>query len=838
MTAVASPQAQLFDRLIAQGKDAEPWAYLVLAACDGEPGLARYLDDGVEPARPKKPAAKARGKAARDGEVPEAPRAYLEEIGVRGFRGIGPERALTLRPGPGLTLVIGRNGSGKSSFAEAIEVLLTGTSVRWSDKGSRFWKEGWRNLHDGVSPQVRSRLVVEGVGQVELARSWADGQDVEESTTQVSAVGARKLTDLATLGWESAVEDFRPFMSHSELASRFDEGPTVLYRALLKGLGLEAFEGIRECLARAQSARRKQKSEAKDLAKLLVEEVKRVQAATPDERLAETIALLSAKEFDLDRLGALATGTSADQASLIALLGLAAREKGPDVAIAAQTAEGLRFAAKAMRDLAQQEAGRAAELAALLQSALTLTDKTGDAACPVCDTPDVIDAAWRERTAAEVTRLRDAAKALQDAQRLQRELERGAQALCGAPPVWLADPRLDDAVAGRAREAWQAWRDGQRIEDADALAKHLDQRAAPLVEALAGLAAWAEREIAARQDVWQPIAQKLGPWVEAARAANRGQQQLADLKRAEDWVKQAIDELRNERFQPIAAKARENWALMRLQSNVDLTAIELEGTGKAQSVGLRVTVDGKPAGALGVMSQGELNSLALSLFLPRASLPVSPFGFVIVDDPVQAMDPARVEGLARVLDQTAKIRQVVVFTHDTRLFEAVKRLQIEAETWEVMRRGNSVIELKKRRESVDAYLEDARALMKNFEKGEIPEGIVLRVVPGLCRDAVEAACVEVVRRRRLKAGEAHADVEALVESAQTFNKLLALALFDDADRAGEVGKTIRNKWGVEGEEVYKGAQTGAHGQFEGDLERFVSRTGSFTGNVRKLERGL
>ena len=49
MTAVATPQAQLFDRLIAQGKDAEPWSYLVLSACEGEQGLARYLDDGVEP---------------------------------------------------------------------------------------------------------------------------------------------------------------------------------------------------------------------------------------------------------------------------------------------------------------------------------------------------------------------------------------------------------------------------------------------------------------------------------------------------------------------------------------------------------------------------------------------------------------------------------------------------------------------------------------------------------------------------------------------------------------------------------------------------------------------
>ena len=261
-----------------------------------------------------------------------------------------------------MTLVIGRNGSGKSSFAEALEVLLTGTSVRWSDKGSRFWKEGWRNLHDGVEPLVRARLVAEGIGQVELTRSWSGDQEVDDGTTVATGAG-KKLTDLAGLGWESAVQDFRPFMSHSELASRFEDGPSVLYRALLKGLGLEAFEGIRECLAKAQAARRKQKSEAKDTAKLLIEDAKRIQAVTPDERIAETITLLGAKDFDLDRLGALATGTNTDQASLLSLLAQVAREKGPDGAVATQTAEGLRFAAKAMRELAAQEAGRSAEVA-------------------------------------------------------------------------------------------------------------------------------------------------------------------------------------------------------------------------------------------------------------------------------------------------------------------------------------------------------------------------------------------------------------------------------------------------------------------------------------------
>jgi DNA-binding PucR family transcriptional regulator len=71
------------------------------------------------------------------------------------------------------------------------------------------------------------------------------------------------------------------------------------------------------------------------------------------------------------------------------------------------------------------------------------------------------------------------------------------------------------------------------------------------------------------------------------------------------------------------------------------------------------------------MSQGELHSLALSLFFPRATLDESPFRFVVIDDPVQSMDPSKVDGLARVLERAGKQRQVIVFTHDDRLPEAL-----------------------------------------------------------------------------------------------------------------------------------------------------------------------
>ena len=90
----------------------------------------------------------ARPAAARPrrGRPPAPSGAFLQSIAVEGFRGIGPARTLELRPGPGLTLVVGRNGSGKSSFAEAFEVLLTGDSLRFKERAA-VWREGWRNLH-------------------------------------------------------------------------------------------------------------------------------------------------------------------------------------------------------------------------------------------------------------------------------------------------------------------------------------------------------------------------------------------------------------------------------------------------------------------------------------------------------------------------------------------------------------------------------------------------------------------------------------------------------------------------------------------------------------------
>ncbi len=281
-------------------------------------------------------------------------------------------------------------------------------------------------------------------------------------------------------------------------------------------------------------------------------------------------------------------------------------------------------------------------------------------------------------------------------------------------------------------------------------------------------------------------------------------------------------------MRPLGDKAREIWAQLRQESNVDLGTIRLTGSGPRRQVDVKVTVDGSPSAALGVMSQGEVNALALSIFLPRATLTASPFRFLIIDDPVQAMDPAKVEGLAKVMEEVSRSRQVLVFTHDDPLPEAVRRLGIPARIHEVARRPGSVVEIRAALTPVERSLQDALALCADEA---LPETVAARVVPGLCRLAVEAAFTEVIRRKQLQAGERHTVVEARIEAADTLTKRAALAMFGDASKGGEVLRRL-NAWHSSVADTYQAVNKGAHIGHRGPLRPLVTQTRQLTNAIR------
>jgi energy-coupling factor transporter ATP-binding protein EcfA2 len=802
---------ELHDRVLTRlDTDAgdQPWGLCVVAALDGQERLDGYLDDATPVCRPKPSA------TAGTNERVEPPGVYVAAITVEGFRGIGAPATIPFHPGPGLTLIVGRNGSGKSSFAEGLEFLLTGRNYRW-EKRAKAWVEGWRNLHH---PQVslKAELLVEGRGLVTVVRTWT-GEALGANEAMVHRAGSSP-QPLASLGWTEPLVTFRPFLSYNELGSLLEEGPSKLYDALSSVLGLEELVAVQTILTNARKDRQNRIENAREQATALKDTIEAAAAQESDQRLKTAAVALTWPAWDLPALKGLLGGDTGDASFDLAVLRQLQSLATPDTHSVADLVTRLRAADRACDEFAGTNAEQSRERAQLLQEALAFHAKHRGAECPVCGTDKVLTERWRASTERAIKALRKEASACEAVETRRKDTVRDALRVVTAPPPLLAQAvPLGLKTLAAARRQWSAWAHARDLESAAALADHLEAHVLEFSEAVEALKEHAEAEARRREDVWRPIASEIGEWLPAARSALRAHARMGELKAAESWWKEASGSIRDERFAPIASRALKVWNELRLQSSVNLGNIGLEGTAQRRRVTLAVNVDGTPAEALGVMSQGELHSLALSLFLPRATLPESPFRFIAIDDPVQSMDPARVEGLARVLADAATTRQVLVFTHDDRLPEAARRLGIAATVFGVTRRADSVVEVRKTTDPITGHIEDARALALTQE---LPPEVAGRVVPGFCRAALEAACIDVTRRRRLRRGELHEDVEQLITKNPKVYPLMALALFDDPQKTNEVLPRLKRKgqWAVD---AFKACQAGAHEAHEGDLRNLI-----------------
>lgn len=801
----------MLDLVVERGID-DHAADLLLASLGGPEQLEAALA-GERPARPKSEPAQGGGTA---------PGAFLASIEATGFRGIGPTARLELTPGPGLTVVVGRNGSGKSSFAEALEVVLTGDSWRWRNK-SAVWKQGWRNLHVPTGAKVEATFVVEGAtGPTTVTREWPDdASDTTGADTSVQPHGQRK-TDLAGYGWAQAIDLFRPMLSHPELAAVVDT-PSSLFDALSSVLGIDELAAAAELLRRTRLELEKPLKESKkDLKDRLIPEL----SASDDERAVRCLEALSGRTWDLTVAEATVSGLddavpATDYLDRLSLLAVRTSEE------VEEAAEGVAKAVSTVAEQTDTEAGRSRRMIDLLQTALDEHAEHGDSPCPVCGVGSM-DAAWRSQAEAQLADLRSRSGAYDQATaELKRAVARARALISPVPDVLVEVGEVDVAPARAAWEKWMAAPD----EPGDLVA-HLRSTHAPLVAATDAVRAEATQRRAEIEDAWRPLALRVGVWINAARQALAADEQVGHLRAAEAGIGEITVELRTNRFEPISRQAIELWESMRLQSNVELTGVELVGKGTQRRVDLSVSVDGAEGAALSVVSQGEVNCLALSLFFPRVMLPESPFRFIVIDDPVQAMDPARVDGLARVLAQVAETRQLVVFTHDDRLPASLLYLNLPHKVLAVNRRKGSEVQVTDRIDPVNQYFIDARAVAKD-EK--LPEVVASRVVPGFCRSGIEAACIEAVRRRRLSRGDPHVAIELAVDAAQTTMQKAALALFDNTDEGGRVLTEINRQWGKDAADAFQDARQGAHKGFKGSLMNLIGEAQSLAAKLRAFE---
>jgi hypothetical protein len=588
-----------------------------------------------------------------------------------------------------------------------------------------------------------------------------------------------------------------------------------MHDALQAILGLDVLTDAERALAEERRAAEAESKAAKQELPVLLARLK----AHPDDRARSAEKALAGKTWDLPVLAALAVGDDAapdERSSLLRQVASITLPSAQDVAAAVSR---LAMARSAVAALTGTPAADARRLVGLLTAAAEHQRTHAGEPCPVCGGRP-LDEEWALSAAAQISDLTAQAEGADAAHAEQAAAVGAVDRIVPSKPAFLeADfgGELDPAGVIAAWEGWQA--------------ESSEPAFGALLAAVTALSDQATTALRVRAEAWRPVAADLAAWVQRAEAGQAATVRVNELRKAIDWLRATGKDVRNARLAPFARTSAEVWETLRQESNVELGPITLAGAGPQRRVTLDVTVDGVPGAALSVMSQGELHALGLALFLPRATAADSPFGFLVIDDPVQAMDPAKVDGLARVLSSVAATRQVVVFTHDDRLPAALRQLQLPATVLAVTRHERSVVTIRPVSDPVKRYLDDARAMAKTEA---LSEGVRAVAVAGLCRGAIEAACADVARSRLLGAGVPHAIVEQSLDRAlHSVQDMVALALFGDTSRAGDVPAELRTRGGPPSVNAFWDAKKGVHDPRNGDLKRFIDDTERLTKVLRQ-----
>jgi recombinational DNA repair ATPase RecF len=735
---------------------------------------------------------------------------FLQRLSVTGFRGIGPRADLELDPKPGLTVVVGRNGSGKSSLAEALELMLTDHNHRWAER-SKVWREGWRNLHAPTGTRIEATFALAGTRDtVVVRRKWADDvAAVEEATASVLGVDGFD-TSLDAIGWSEPLRQMRPFLPYTELGSMFDK-PKAIYDSLAPILGIDELEdalrGLRQRRLEAEKAERSLKARRA----ALQEEAERASGA----RSQQLATLLKRRSVDLAAVEAVLDSDDFDDAALTARRRLALEEIPGDEAARALLDEHA-SAAATLKRLALSSSARERELADLVEAAIKYRSVQLEERCPVCGTEAVLDERWVDEAGTRVVALRRHAGELEAAEAAVSHASSAVAALI-APLKTLGTRAeacdLDTAAFDTAWRRWEtAWSDRDR--DETALKPALDG----LLLAARSLRDAAKAQQESDDAEWRPLADAVTTWRADASAHASGPQAVS-LRQAERALAEIVSGVRSARMAPIADGARETWEQLRQQSNVTFHDIGLTRAGDLRTARIDVRVDGSDTPALAVLSQGELNALALSIFLPRATLNSSPFRFAVIDDPVQAMDPAKVDGLAQVLHRHGATRQIVVFTHDTRLPEALVRLGLDAQIVEVHRDLRSAVRLRPGRDQIQRCCDDARVVARD---DGLDWAVRARISLALCRSALEAGAARGIWRRRLRDGYAHDAIEAEIARCLTTNDRIGAVFASAPGERPNALACVKRTFGASAVEVVQATKHASHGRIDESIDLDVT----------------
>ena len=650
-------------------------------------------------------------------------------VEIEGFRGFNRRQRINLDASA--LIVVGPNGTGKTSFFDAIQWLLLGSLERLERWRVRRNDEHIVNSYRGSEPAVvEAELEIQGrrihlrrqgrydVGLLEWEADGvaARGDDAERKLSD--ALGARAGQDIRGLLMTSAL------LQQDVVREVLEDKPAERYRHLAALLGLDelgtfeaeakkradrlssagkkAREELRDAEARVEQLRARLTSQERDMRlpgdvqaararvieRLTSEEatvrVSPLPTASADAALAQQqaetlgrqLAELVRRAHDVEARRPRATPPDATE--------LAAREQS--VAAARAVVEQAEREVAVARERLAEATARSSQLVALAAQAIDLLSDT----CPVCgqdiEQHDVRQHLERRIEGAEEGNL----NALrQDAARRETELTTATTALKGNE----AELAPLAAAADRAKELEH---DEQRWRDSMAAVAPPESAALELVELEAihaGDVPALERTVQALRVVWAGLgdlaavlrsdlgdAQLLQTRSQLRRAeeavpllrqaAQLASKQEEDGKTVHSAATRAVTAVTEKRFRRLAPTVQDIY--WRLDPHPSFTTLDFDldvyrSRGIASPV-VRDTAESVTADPLLVFSSSQANVTALSYFLALGwAAGHHAVPFVLLDDPLQSMDDVNTLGFADLCRHIRRHRQLVVSTHEARL---------------------------------------------------------------------------------------------------------------------------------------------------------------------------
>lgn len=585
----------------------------------------------------------------------------LRKLEVEGLRGAGKRFSLSLPEG-GL-FVFGENGLGKTTIADAIELLLSGEIPGYKREGCSLSAA----IHLDAERAIVDAELRDSGQQLRRALPGDQAGDLEEVT------GGK--------GHPVEVPEL-PLLRHSTVRNFVSQTSGEKRKALLELLGLLPLSGFRDTLKAAAN-------DAKD-ARKAAEGLQSDETAVL-ERLHEGTTPLGKAEELREAAG---LQTPITQESELA-------ELEPEVPAGQPNRfEPLNGLARAVEGMGEDPAAgwnalvtdhslRTSEaLAALIEQGQAVLEDWEENACPLCGVEQDLEAlggslAQRAKALAEVRAAVDARKGRLSTRLAEiLSLEGALEAVLAVPPEdgWLRQDELK-ALADALKQNRAALRTARdQLELAPAIEIAIDLEAA-----------LAELRDAADKAQSSPQAAALHKLAELSGQFRRVRDKSAATKlerQREGAIKTLLDGADAE------VKAAIEAALDDLADLVDryFTTLmndpiysEIKLTYQAKRSGqveFSVVFDGRESLSppQRIMSESQLNALGLALFLARAKREEQPWRTLVLDDVVNSFDAPHRQGLLRLLAEEFGEWQVIVLSHDS-AFRDIAQYQLGELGW-------------------------------------------------------------------------------------------------------------------------------------------------------------